>query len=59
MKEGYKLKADTWIDSAELKLSYIEKMMRGEKKADNNEALRYVQEIKKTLNDLKEIVSIS
>jgi len=59
MKEAYKQKIDDLMVSVDGRLTLIEKMMTGEKRPDNKEALHYMQEVKKGLESVKEIISIS
>ena len=59
MKEAYKQKIDDLMFSVEGRVTLIEKMMTGVKAPNNTEALQYVQEIKKGLENIKELVSIS
>ena len=59
MKEAYKQKVDDLMVSIEGRVMLLEKMINGEKRADNNEAKRFIAEIKKGLENVKEIVSIS
>jgi len=59
MKEAYKQKIDDLMVSIEGRVMLVEKMMNGQKRPDNREALHYVQEIKKGLENVKEIISIS
>ena len=59
MKEGYKQRANDYISSIESRINLVNAMLEGQKKADPNEAKRYVRESKKALNDLREIISIS
>jgi hypothetical protein len=59
MKEVYKQKIDDIMVSVEGRVMLLEKMINGEKRADNNEAKQYIREIKKGLENVKELVSIS
>jgi hypothetical protein len=59
MKEAYKQKIDDLMVSVEGRVMLLEKMINGEKRPDNNEAKRFIAEIKKGLENVKEIVSIS
>ena len=59
MKEAYKQRIDDLMVAVEGRVMLLEKMIDGVKKPDNREAKQYIAEIKKGLDNVKELVSIS
>ena len=59
MKDVYKIKAGDTIDSIKQRVLVVHEMLAGKRPADVSTADKYLQEIKKGLENLQEIVDIS
>lgn len=59
MKEIYKQKINDLINSVAGKIILLERMTDGTKAPDKTEAMHYMRQIKKGLQDISDFVSIS
>jgi hypothetical protein len=59
MKDVYKIKAGDTIDSIKQRVIIVHEMLTNKRPADVDIADKYLQEIKKGLENLQEIVDIS
>lgn len=58
MRPEYKLKAENFTEAIDMRVKILDEMIRGQRKAEQQDALRYISEIKSQMGKLKEIISI-
>lgn len=59
MKDVYKIKAGDTMESIKQRVTIVHEMVNGKRPADTRQADIYLQEIKKGLATLQEIIDIS
>lgn len=59
MQQPYKDKISNIIESCEGRIRLLDYMIDGTKKADTQEAKRYIREVQKGLEQVQELVSVS
>ena len=59
MKDVYKIKAGDTIESIKQRVNFVHEMLQGIRPASTTQADKYLQEVKKGLESLQEIVDIS
>ena len=56
MKDIYKSKVDDTIESMETRIKIVKEMVTGERPADPKTASTYLQQIEKSLEEVKEFI---
>lgn len=61
MKQEYKIKVLNVVESSNVRVEYLERLLKGEVRSDNpsNDALTVINELKRNLQTIEDVVSIS
>jgi len=61
MKPEYKTKVLNVVESSNIRVEYLERLLKGEVRSNNpsNDALNVINEIKRNLQTIEDVVSLS
>ena len=59
MKEEYKRRAENYIEMIHLRVKMVDEMLHGQRPAHQEDAKKFINEVKQGLEAVREIISIS
>lgn len=61
MKQEYKIKVLNVVESSNVRVEYLERLLKGEVRSDNpqSDAITVINELKRNLQTIEDVVSIS